>query len=386
MAEALCGVNGAIIRWAREYYNMQPDEAAASIGVELQRYQNWESGLEFPTYAKLKKISEVFRKPSAVFFFPEPPNIPPIKGDLRTLSAEIVNHFSKNIILQFERAKVYQMGVQELYPEKTSIIAERNTFPKDTQALCDYLRARMAFPLSSQKGRKDTKVVFEIYRDRFYELGIYVFKDSFKDNSISGLCINDDQHPVILINNSMSFARQIFTLFHELFHLISNTSGAEIIRDDFYVALNEGQSRSERSCDAFANEFLIPAEDFRVEIAKQPLTEQYIVDLANLYSVSREAIMYNLLKMKKISSADYDALKEIFYGEAIRNVKKSGDQNQSGGNYYSTKLSYLGRRYTADVFQQYFSGKIDGVRTSEMLHSKVDHLPRLEAAFFKGVR
>ena len=53
MAETLPGVNGEIIRWAREYYNMQPDEAALAIGVDLQRYTNWESGQEFPTYAKL---------------------------------------------------------------------------------------------------------------------------------------------------------------------------------------------------------------------------------------------------------------------------------------------------------------------------------------------
>ena len=68
MAEAMLGINGEIICWAREYYNMQPNEAATAIGVDLQRYTNWESGQEFPTYAKLKKISEVFRKPSAVFF------------------------------------------------------------------------------------------------------------------------------------------------------------------------------------------------------------------------------------------------------------------------------------------------------------------------------
>jgi len=106
MAEAMLGINGEIIRWAREYYNMQPDEAATAIGVDLQRYTNWESGQEFPTYAKLKKISEVFRKPSAVFFFPEPPLLPPIKGDLRTLSDDVINRFSKNIIVQFEHAKV----------------------------------------------------------------------------------------------------------------------------------------------------------------------------------------------------------------------------------------------------------------------------------------
>lgn len=385
MAEAMLGVNGEIIRWAREYYNMQPDEAAMAIGVDLQRYSNWETGQEFPTYAKLKKISEVFRKPSAIFFFPEPPSLPPIKGDLRTLPTDVINRFSKNIIVQFEHAEVYQMSVKELYPERKSILTQRDTFPSDMTALCNYIRHLLSFPLSAQKARKNTKIVFEIYRERFYDLGIYVFKDSFRDNSVSGLCINDATHPVILINNSMPFARQIFTLFHELYHLISGTSGAEIIRDDFYVALEPAQEQSERDCDIFANTFLIPHDDFVAELAKQPLTEEYIEHLAKLYSVSREAIMYTLLKMGKITSADYDALREIFYGEAIRNQKQPGGNNKSGGNYYSTKLSYLGQRYTGDVFKQYFSGRIDSVRASEMLHSKVDHLPRLEAAFFRGV-
>lgn len=60
MAEVLLGVNGDIIRWAREYYNMKPEEAATAIGVDLQRYSNWESSQEFPTYAKLKKIRKSF--------------------------------------------------------------------------------------------------------------------------------------------------------------------------------------------------------------------------------------------------------------------------------------------------------------------------------------
>lgn len=231
MAEQLSGVNGDIIRWAREFYNMSPEEAARSIGVSNETYSAWESGTEFPTYAKLKKISDVFRKPSAVFFFSEPPVIPPIKGDLRTLPDTVVDGLSKNVIIQFEKAKAYQLNLMELYETSNCIFADRTIIPTKTKQLCNYLRNIMGFPITAQKGRKNTKVVFEIYREKFYELGIYIFKDSFKDNNVSGLCINDDLFPVILINNSMSFARQIFTLFHEFYHLVSNTSGAEIIRD-----------------------------------------------------------------------------------------------------------------------------------------------------------
>ena len=385
MAGPLSGVNGEIIRWAREFYNMDTEEAAAAIGVAVERYNGWENGNGHPTYAKLRKISEVFHKPSAVFFFPTPPQLPSIKGDLRTLSVDVVSHFSKNVIVQFEKAKVYQISLRELYGNRDSIFMHKELFPSDIHELCDYFRTALAFPITAQKVRKSTKVVFEIYRDKFYDLGIYVFKESFKDNSISGLCINDRQFPVIMINNSMSFARQIFTLFHELYHLISGTSGVEIIRDDYYIMLDQAQSDVERACDTFANMFLVPPDDFRLELQKAPLDEQRIAELAKLYSVSREAIMYKLWKLGKITSDDYTVLKEVFYGEAIRAKKEKKDGSSNGGNYYSTKLSYLGQRYTGEVFKQYFSGKIDSIHASAMLQSKVDHLPKLESAYFRGV-
>ncbi len=384
MAETLSGVNGEIIRWAREFYNMSQIEASQAIGVDVARYMNWEDGTEHPTYAKLKKISDVFRKPTAVFFFPEPPELPSIKGDLRTLPGEIVNSFSKNVIIQFEKAKVYQLSLQELYGSKESIIAQRSSFPKNIDQLCDFFRMQLEFPISAQKARRSTKVVFEIFREKFYDLGIYVFKDAFKDNRISGICMNDDHFPVIVINNSMSFARQIFTLFHELYHLISDTSGAEIIRDDYYVALNDQQTEIERACDTFANAFLVPMDDFKQELEKKTINEARIEELATLYSVSKEAIMYKLYKMGKMTPAEYNVLKEVFYSDAIRNGNKKEGQS-GGGNHYYTRLSYLGQRYAGDVFKQYFSGKIDSVRASEMLQSKVDHLPNLETVYFRGV-
>ena len=43
MAEALSGVNGEILRWAREFYNMNAEDAAKAIGVDVERYHNEEA-------------------------------------------------------------------------------------------------------------------------------------------------------------------------------------------------------------------------------------------------------------------------------------------------------------------------------------------------------
>lgn len=386
MSEILTGVNGAIIKWARERYNMSTEVAAQAIGIDRQRYERWERNEDFPTYAMLKRISDLFQKPSAVFFFPAPPSLPDIDGELRTLPNSVVSSFSKHVIEQFEKAQAYQIYLREIYGNRYCILSEKDIFPNNLVDLAEYIRRRMSFPIKAQKQRKSHRAVFDYFREKFYELGIYVFKDSFGDNSVSGLCLYDAEFPIITINNAMSFARQSFTLFHELYHLISNTGGAEIVRDDFYDFLNADQTVTEKDCDSFANEFLIPTEDFKLEIKGKTITDSFIADLAKIYSVSKEAVMYKLYSLGYIEASDYNVLKEYFYGDAIRNKSIEGGQKSSGGNYYYTKLTYLGHQYTAAVFKQYFSGKIDSYHAGEMLNSKVEHLPKLEAAFFKGIK
>ena len=68
MGEILTGVNGTILKWARERYNLSPEDAAHSIGITSERYVSWENGEAYPTYAMLKKISNVFQKPLYRFF------------------------------------------------------------------------------------------------------------------------------------------------------------------------------------------------------------------------------------------------------------------------------------------------------------------------------
>ena len=210
-------------------------------------------------------------------------------------------------------------------------------------------------------------------------MGIYVFKDAFKDKSVSGISLNDDNYPIIIINNATSFARQLFTLFHEIYHLISNTSGVEIIRDDYYMELNKQQEIIERACDSFANAFLVPIDDFSKELGDGTIDKLQIERLSDVYSVSKEAIMYKLYIMKRISSVEYNRLKEFFYGDAIR----SDGRGDSRGNYYNTKLSYLGYSYTGDVLERYSSGIIDEVRAGEMLQSKIDNLPKIENIYHR---
>jgi len=97
-------------------------------------------------------------------------------------------------------------------------------------------------------------------------------------------------------------------------------------------------------------------------------------------------IYYRCYTLGEISSSEYNELKSFFYGDAIRKPKKNGKEDKSSGNYYYTKLAYLGYQYTGAVFKEYFAGQISPYKAGEMLNSKVDHLPKLESVFFRGIK
>jgi Zn-dependent peptidase ImmA (M78 family) len=72
---------------------------------------------------------------------------------------------------------------------------------------------------------------------------VSVFKDAFRVDDYSGFCLYDDEFPLIYVNNSTSKTRQIFTLFHELAHLISHTSGIDTLRNDFIDRLPDNERK-----------------------------------------------------------------------------------------------------------------------------------------------
>ena len=105
------------------------------------------------------------------------------------------------MIVQFEKALSYQLNLQDLYGTRTCILSNRSDFPSDIDELCDYIRSLLSFPIKAQKERKSAKVVFEILREKFYDLGIYVFKDSFKVVLTKAHCTRMGSLP---LTNSMS--------------------------------------------------------------------------------------------------------------------------------------------------------------------------------------
>lgn len=374
-------VNNDILVWARQELNITQEEVADRMGRNIEDIINWEEGKDYPTYAQLEKLAyTIYKRPLAVFFFPNIPNIPKNNGKFRTLDNEIFNEIPTRIIELMNQARVMQLNLQELDSNSRIRITELELDIHE-QNFYEKLRDVLGVDLELQKKAKNMSDAFEMWRSAFYECGVYVFKEAFKDNSFSGFCLYDIKYPVIYINNSMSYSRQIFTLFHELCHILIKTSGIDKANDDYISRLELDNRKLEMICNMFAGKFLVPTNDLLKLIDNVEINEKNIEKLSKKYSVSRDVILRKLLDMGKISKEAYEKKHSDYQEEMYRKPINSG-----GGNYYNTKKAYLGENYINDVCSNYYSGKIDLYETANYLNVRVEAIPQLGVMINEGSR
>ncbi len=191
------------------------------------------------SYPQLESMADEFRIPIAVFFFPERPNVPRIEETFRTLPDAEFARLPRRIQFLLRKAKAFQLGLHELTqgrnPAERLITRDVEfTARMSADTMAARVRDYLAVSLDQQTAWRDADEALKEWRQALYRVGIFVFKDAFREESFSGFSLYDDVFPVIYVYNSAAKTRQIFTLFHELGHLLFHTSGIDPL-DDVYV-------------------------------------------------------------------------------------------------------------------------------------------------------
>lgn len=379
MAEKMTSINFEILTWARKNSGTSLSEAYQKFGKE--KIDSWESGKDFPTYAQLRSLSDYYKKPMAIFFFPNPPKIRDLQASCRTLPIQMYSVFTRDLVSVLNRARSMQLNLYELYDGKNPALVRFSDFNFDSNNIenaAAQLRDFLNAPLSEQKKVHKMTDYFEYWRDKFYNAGIFVFKDAFKDMDISGFCLYDQEFPVIFINNTYSFTRQVFTLFHEIFHLMAKTSGLDIFNDTKLKQYVIGDNAIiENFCNKFSSVFLVPNDDF-INYYKSidPHNEDDIKKLANLYSVSREVVLRKIRDLGDISNEEYKLRAEKYNVDYFR-VKNKNSNDSSSGDYYNTQISYKGNRYIETAFNKYYEGRISVSQLSNYMGMTIPNLQTL---------
>lgn len=382
MTTAITGIQPSVLRWARESQGYSLEDVALHLKRSVDDVAAWESGAAAPSYAQLETLAySLYKRPLAVFFLPAPPQEPKVKQEFRTLPDFELDQLAADTRYQLRLAHAHQISLRELNDGANPAVRKvfkdiAITESSGVAAAADSLRRYFGISLDDQAAWGTSDAALKAWRNAVEACGVFVFKHSFKQKTISGFCLADDEFPLIYLNNSTAKTRQIFSLFHELAHLLLKVNAISKLDESHIEQLSPKERRIELFCNAFAAEFLMPAADFAVKVeALRNFDDKDIQLLARRYLVSREVVLRQLLDRKLVAQAYYESKVEQWVTES--------ENGGSGGDYYATQSAYLGERYLQLVFSKHYQGRLTLEQVADYLGVRTKSVAGLEAMMLR---
>lgn len=385
--DKVAGVQPSVLRWARESVGMSVEEVAQKLKRPSQEVAAWETPHgPSPSYAQLENLAyKVFKRPLAVFFLPAPPDEISPKREFRTLPDADIQSLHADTYLHIRKAHAFQITLKEVFEgrspsspqilEHQSLVVSGAVVPQ-----AKAVRELLGIAFRDQVEWKTDDIALKRWRESIEALGIFVFKAPFKQKEISGFCLPDKEFPLVYLNNSTTKTRQIFSLLHELIHLLLNMAGLSKFESAYVNRLPATERRTEVFCNQMAAEILIPSADFEVQIAHLPLNAEELQDFqfANLggrYGVSRETVLRRFLDLGRVGQSFYEGKAKFWASQ-----KKAG----SGGDWYASQNTYLSERLAREVVARHYRNQISVEQASEFLGIKAKNFSGLEQRILQG--
>ena len=323
-------INPELLVWGRETIGYDIVEAADKLGIDAKRLAEWETGISRPTVVQLFQVANTYKRPFAAFYFYAPPtqwdeSLSNIK-DWRTLSESGGGGLSPELVVELRetvRRRDILLDLAEELNEKIptlQIPKPTNLTTASAQNLAILVRSQLGVSVGDQKRFRDVHFGLRIWRNAVEQLGILVSQTGINSrvpvelDEMRGVAIWQETLPIILINGRDHPNARIFTLMHELGHLILRQKS--IINSSQY---NETAKKEEVFCNELAGELLVPTNS----LLSEPLvmgqshfdwSEETLETLADSYCVSKEVILRRLL-------ANNRTTRDIYRFEAVTVVR-----------------------------------------------------------------
>lgn len=244
------------------------------------------------------------------------------------------------------------------------------TLDDDVVALANNVRERLGITLMEQKSWQNSTQALSRWRTAIENTGIWVFFADFAIDDYDGFYLEDAKYPVIFVDNGLSIERQIFTLFHELGHVLLSKGGM-FIRGELERSLAGEYQDIEQFCCDFANEFLVPKTDLQVT---GKLYEAEIADYASKYKVSFDVIVMRCRDNDLLDPHKYDEFISAWKNQSARLLPATAKED-----FLRTKCKCLGKKFILLAFARFEQGELTDLEMTEYLGVIVDQLPKLEA-------
>lgn len=377
-------ITGSVLAWARDEAGLAPADVAATLGVDVATVEAWESGAALPSRGQFSKLAELLRRPTALFFLPEPPRKAGLPTSLRSAPGLMGHRLSKEEVRQIRWARRLQQIVAWVLRDEGSAEVDLPRYSTDDRSIeaAATVRRILGVPPAEQLAWESPSEAFRSWRDALEELGVLVIQLQLGRESVRGFSAWDDHAPIVGVNTAYHPTARIFTLFHELGHLVTRTDAA-CLR---FIVPADPEVGAERWCERFAAELLLPADALRSVASHFGISVHGRVEdvdtarkIAARFKVSTRAASLRLQELQLAPPS--------LYGMVERELADRDWNAQAGGGggqpAPEKRLRELGTRIPEILIDAAKGGRLTRSDLSDYLHlttGQVDDLRSLVAS------
>ena len=343
-----------LLKKLRENSGYTEEGLANKLGVTAEKIVKVEKGEDSFTLTQIKKLADIYKVPLAAFFSKEVPDVPSLP-DYRINREKKLN---PEVFVAIRRAKYLSEEIRELSGKKSEIPSFPDSSPEE---LAKKFREYLKIEIPKFKNPNEALEFYKnILEDR---LGIMVVEYPLKAGDVRAFSLRSNLS-VIVLNESDEPQVKLFSLFHEIAHLLKHGNGI------CSIDVSEERDEIERFCNKFAAEFLVPLEDLKKRVEDRELSDKVISKLARLYGISMQVMMLRLLDLKYITREVYYKFKERFDESKLR--RKGGRRD-----WEKTYSNRVGKMALSEISRAYRTGDISFFEAVKILDVNTKYAEKL---------
>ncbi len=370
-------INPYVLTFSRERMGYGIAEIAGKIPVKEEQWLKWEQGEEKPTTNQLITLADKLDRTPAFFYLENVPDeVEPI-SEFRTINSLPLESASPKLISAIREAR---RNREELFRLYDTMNRSPRTVPKysatnrNIASIAKEVREWLGVTFELQTSWTSSSNALTKWKGLLEEQDLYVLQyPSVEVSESRGFAIAEDLFPVIGINSRDSYNARIFTLIHELAHVLFRNS---VLINDSLTNYFGNNRTLEQKCNSLAAEILVPGENAAQEFSRNDISVQEIKRVSNRFRVSGYVMLIRLRNLDLISQEEYNWLEPGF---SFYNQKSGGGD---GGDPYYNRIVQKGRLYLKAAFQSYFNGQITVAELANLTGWKVPNLNELAAKTF----
>ncbi|MFP5335712.1 MAG: ImmA/IrrE family metallo-endopeptidase [Actinomycetes bacterium] len=247
-------VTPAVLAWAVAEDGRPLVDIAERLKVTEDVLDEWLAGESQPTRGQVTKLAEVLKRPRALFFLPRPPEQATLPATFRHPPGDDERDVGAQARRRVRQARRVQHAVSWALRNEQPVEVPLAMTSDSPEASASRAREWLGVTIDEQRAWRDEYEALRAWREALDERGVLVFALEIGRDDVRGFSAWDDHAPLIVVNTSaVNPAARIFTMAHELGHLVTRQDAACIDLPRPFSG-----ATVERWCEQFGAALLMP--------------------------------------------------------------------------------------------------------------------------------